>query len=827
MGGSEPDILKHLVPGSIVAQHATKTCKLAAQDCGLCAVQKAWKSSRKPWLRMALVDGAARFGCSMCAKSVTDSSPWAKFEQEPSTVLRKHNLDRHEKSRAHQMASASEVIGAPPVDAFKDCLQGLMQGQSARQGGVSSDKKTRMRYALSEAIISRNRKLISDAETLSLMRDERKGKLLVRFRAVCQDLTTVSGVLGFQEVAGSAESIALATGDLERGRRTFADARGEVSFRNIKVIGRDVAHASTRLLKRPFQACQPLKSIMTEWIHGSEGFAQKVHHSPVLIQWWAKAVHNDDSDLTGDQCTSMSAAKHRFSSYFNPLSRIVRNMQSAFQICGRVQSMRGAEAVWATKLCRNFNGFKAVLLAMVADAAAISNDYTRDCDREDTDIAQLNTRANHFVSSARSLFVERKVLTLPTFTKEFLNRERPVTIVQDGLAQEIVVNQSDLNRAFKEWVSLAEEVVAHEFPHWHLLSSFQVFHLSDSGSQAAENSERNLERMAQAFQVCPAKVKQQYARLMPIATALKKQSGMSNREAWKEAMQRTGHYASRYEATDFKVLLAVYQCWTASSSGVEQLSSKLKRSPVELSNAKAERDRRTAIVMGDGHSSVAKAEIISDARKIYASLSQSGGVSRLRTLPRFDTGKKGGQKKGSFAAWNRARKKAVQQAVQDSRQTPPRKPSALQTESSQKECDYQRQQALKRKAEALQDGLLLADEITLEVRAEAERVAKASRQQDRLRAKQRQEYESGTQLDLWHAKLVVVKNFTEVERNVQVMAALTGSALISADVLLGHGGVKLVYHPGHKIEAAVFATNTFKTEEPGMTALLREACARG
>lgn len=46
------------------------------------------------------------------------------------------------------------------------------------------------------------------------MRDERKGKLLVRFRAVCQDLTTVSGVLGFQEVAGSAESIALATGEI-------------------------------------------------------------------------------------------------------------------------------------------------------------------------------------------------------------------------------------------------------------------------------------------------------------------------------------------------------------------------------------------------------------------------------------------------------------------------------------------------------------------------------------------------------------------------------------------------------------------------------------
>ena len=73
----------------------------------------------------------------------------------------------------------------------------------------------------------------------------------------------------------------------------------------------------------------------------------------------------------------------------------------------------------------------------------------------------------------------------------------------------------------------------------------------------------------------------------------------------------------------------------------------------------------------------------------------------------------------------------------------------------------------------------------------------------------------------------MVKNFANVERKVQLMAAFTGSALISADVLLGRGGVKLVYHPGHKIEPAVFVTDTFKTDEPAMTALLREACKRG
>ena len=241
----------------------------------------------------------------------------------------------------------------------------------------------------------------------------------------------------------------LLAGELERGRRSFADEKGQASLLGVKLIGRDVAHASTRLLKRPFQVCESLKSIMTEWIHGSESFAQKVHHSHILSQWWAKAVQcQEDSDLAGHQGISLSAAKHRFSSYFLPLSRITRNLQAVFNVCGRIQAMRGAEATWATQLCRNFSSFKAVMLTMAADAAAISNDYCRQVDREDGDVATLNAGANHFISSARSLFVERQVLNLPTFTKELMDRKNPVTILQDGFAFEINVTQQDLDRAF-------------------------------------------------------------------------------------------------------------------------------------------------------------------------------------------------------------------------------------------------------------------------------------------------------------------------------------------------------------------------------------------
>ena len=371
-----------------------------------------------------------------------------------------------------------------------------------RAGGVTSDKRIKMRWALTEAILARNRKMLADCQSMTLLRDERKGRLLLRFRAVLRDsLSTVSGCFGLLPVSGSADSIALATDtlmesfctvrrhpprascvteasvdqallqhlrksvtiivtdaasseqlatDLQRGRREFADESGQATMTNVKLVGRDAAHASTRLLKRPFQACAELKCIMQEWCHGSDSFAQKVQHSPVLAQWWAAAVESPCSEECDfGNLTSLAAAKHRFSSYLNPLSRICKNMQAVFKVCSRLQAMRGSEAAWATQLCRNFSAYKAVLLTMAADACAISNDYTRECDQEGMDVAQLNLRAQHFISSARVLFVERQVCILPSFTKDFLSRKEPVTVMQDGFALEVRVTPADIDKAFE------------------------------------------------------------------------------------------------------------------------------------------------------------------------------------------------------------------------------------------------------------------------------------------------------------------------------------------------------------------------------------------
>ena len=179
-------------------------------------------------------------------------------------------------------------------------------------------------------------------------------------------------------------------------------------------------------------------------------------------------------------------------------------------------------------------------------------------------------------------------------------------------------------------MSLVEEVVAHEFPSWHLEAAFQIFHLSDCvrGRDCSADVLRNLERLA-LYSVPFQALKEEYARLLPIAAALKTQAGLSNREAWREALQRTSSRKSaqgKYEATALIQVVAAYQCWTAASSGVEQQFSKLKRSPVELSNSSVDTDRRLAIVMGDGQamSPAVQPEVIGAARRIYSSLLSSG-----------------------------------------------------------------------------------------------------------------------------------------------------------------------------------------------------------
>ena len=486
-----------LLPSKLVSQHA-KSCRL--KNCGLCYFAKnraRWQQALKSkWLHVCLQGKVARVGCSACRLADVDSL-WANFEQKPLKV-RLHHLKRHESSKIHVQAvetgghlEASAL--APPLPEFEESLRRMRSAGSSRDGGTCSDRKHQVRWCLAEATMEKGRQVLRDALAICLTRDERKGRLLVRWRACQPDLSSASGVCGFQAVEGFADDLAnsvksavqvfctprtclprgfqdknpsgfdtpaeknirdktivlvtdaaapeLLGSSLLTGRRPYAvSGRCEKYLTGVQVIGRDAPHATTRLLKRPFQAIAEVQSLMDEYVSGQDAFAQKIFHSPLYTQWWKEIVGEE----TGGP-TSMSAAKHRFGSSLVPLSRMVDNMPAMIRLCHKIALIRGSSGAWASKLLLHFSGKKAVLLGMLADAAASVNDLTRSLDDEDSDVSKLPMRVQEFALSVQAMFSSEKVLDLPTYTKTVCDclRASPVRILHHGQARAVGITDQD------------------------------------------------------------------------------------------------------------------------------------------------------------------------------------------------------------------------------------------------------------------------------------------------------------------------------------------------------------------------------------------------
>ena len=146
MGEVRAAKLPKLLPKKLLQQHS-KECKKTR--CRLCFFLKLWKQGKPKWLFLGMTGkrhvGA---GCASCAAAGA-GGPWGNFAQNPCQI-RSWAWKRHQKSAAHvQCAAASDgklaAAMAPPMSEFSAAFQKMRQGGSARDGGVCSDKKVKMR----------------------------------------------------------------------------------------------------------------------------------------------------------------------------------------------------------------------------------------------------------------------------------------------------------------------------------------------------------------------------------------------------------------------------------------------------------------------------------------------------------------------------------------------------------------------------------------------------------------------------------------------------------------------------------------------------------
>ena len=112
-------------------------------------------------------------------------------------------LKRHANSKLHIEAVnfSKAPVGSPPTSVFTDLVDHIQTGA----GSATEQEWTHLRgtWCLAEALKAMDQRFLARARAVTLIRDERKGRLMIRFLAVGPDLEVRSGTLGQEQGHGT------------------------------------------------------------------------------------------------------------------------------------------------------------------------------------------------------------------------------------------------------------------------------------------------------------------------------------------------------------------------------------------------------------------------------------------------------------------------------------------------------------------------------------------------------------------------------------------------------------------------------------------------
>ena len=476
-------------------------------------------------------------GCRACAFAGF-TTRFGLYQVTTVDALQKVNFDKHERSPAHKAAikafnderSGANVdkamvrrsVNCPPLDTFKQIGDSIVDG-SGRIG--STPFKGRVMWCLKEALAAEDRDALESAFAISLFRDERNARLAVRYRAVNRNLVVFSGTLGqarhfgtgatkltdatediinrmctkfsgvsaFSDVAVETKMPALMSHVREKIMCITVDSAGDellagelmrnnkLSERdraltpNLKFVLRDAAHASRRIISRPWNADAYVREVALMMAQGRCSVAKLVQNSNETMRVFKGFVTSSTNAVVRSAVTNMRAAGHRFESWQKPLGRTVLHMhaciKTALYVANRPAKDDNTDR--AKEWLNWVNSERCLLLAMMADVADEGMCLTRLLDCEDVDPAVLNQEVFLFSKKIGVMFGDqRRCLNIFGYTSVMLDllKEHVVWYVNGhmrSIGYERGVPGDVVDRCIqrmRSYVVLARAALAAEFP---------------------------------------------------------------------------------------------------------------------------------------------------------------------------------------------------------------------------------------------------------------------------------------------------------------------------------------------------------------------------
>jgi hypothetical protein len=264
---------------------------------------------------------------------------------------------------------------------------------------------------------------------------------------------------------------------------------------NLRFVLRDKAHASRRVTSRPWEKDPALKDVLVHMCTGRGSIAKLIHNSQEIRRIFEEFVQSADSAVIS-AVRNMRAAGHRFESHAKPLGRTCLFLHSCVKTAVRISAARSDMSsklakAWLTWLTEE----RALLAAMLADAADSSLQLTRLMDCEDLDPAVLSKEIHLYLMSIRSLFRDGQCINVFGYTSAMLQTlQRPVVYhvgtqmlsLGDSAGVSSEVKTRCLQR-MAAWVRLAEAALSAEFPCFELAQAGPwVFIVSDTDEDFIE-----------------------------------------------------------------------------------------------------------------------------------------------------------------------------------------------------------------------------------------------------------------------------------------------------------------------------------------------------
>ena len=536
-----------------------------------------------------------------------------------------------------------------------------------------------------------DQQFLAKSKSITLARDVAEGRMAIRFIAVDKDLNCRKGLLGVQRMQdNSAADLVRATvavltrfcttkmghhlAWLRRRIRahvhciTVDSASDEVLASEMMrkpilelirpvtpnaIVMRDKAHASRRVLSRPWQAIPALMEVVNRWVRGRSSPCQLVMHSPTFRAWFHSFIACDRNRLRGLRA-NVNAAKHRFDSYARPLGRCCRNFLSILKTAVKIARVRKDDS--AGKIMRQFLHTlcpqECVILAMCADASDECLLLTRMCDREDIDVTELANHCADFLLNIRDMFGEnRSCLHRETYTKLMIGMLKTdlVWVVSGKQYSLTAASDASINACFDimmSWLPLAAETVQAEFPGYELAQAFGVFNLAGSKPGGTETHFR---RLALAASVDASQLKIEFDLFQPLANReFECGNGAGNCQvAWSNALRTGMKHTSKCGRTNnlypLAALIQVVYRWMGfcpSTSGIEQGFSKMKWGFKDRQiHASPDFEEATLKLLVDGRNDNLGTVVCPRAQKAWVSLFGRARRSGSEHRPlRIDTG---------------------------------------------------------------------------------------------------------------------------------------------------------------------------------------------